>query len=101
MTTIKFKLLTQNSTNQGLELAVSECSYNSQTIHKITLKGYYKLLSEKDNKLFIIKNIQNNEIEFKPNNNELVIINSSHLVIFSAKTDFLFAVSKIEEANNN
>ncbi|RHZ36871.1 hypothetical protein [endosymbiont GvMRE of Glomus versiforme] len=101
MTTIKFKLLTQNSTNQGLELSVSECSYNSQTIHKITLKGYYKLLSEKDNKWLIIKNIQNNEIEFKPNNNELVIINSSHLVIFSAKTDFLFAVSKIEEANNN
>ncbi|RHZ35763.1 hypothetical protein [endosymbiont GvMRE of Glomus versiforme] len=100
MTTIKFKLLTWDLTNHGLELAVSECSYNSQTIHKIILKGYYKLLNEKDNKSFIIKNIQDNEVEFKPNNNELVI-NYSHFIIFPAKVDFLFAVSKIEEVNNS
>src|SRR6185436_7644630 len=101
MRVIKFKLLHQDSTHQGLELKVSECSYDNHAVHKITLKGYYKLLSNESNhNSFIIKNIQNSEIEFKSDTSELVI-NSSHFVVFPTKTDFLFAASKVIEDNDN
>src|SRR4051794_31115554 len=101
MRVIKFKLLAQDTTNQGLELAVSECSYDNQAVHKITLKDYHKLLSnEGSNNSFIIKNIQDNKIKFKPDTGELAI-DYSHFIIFPAKTDFLFAVSKIIENNDN
>jgi|SRR6185369_5779821 len=98
---IKFNLLKEKLTNQGLELQVSECLHEDKIVDKIILKSIYKPLSkDKNDKLLIVKNIQSNEIEFKPNASEL-IINSPNLVIFPAKIDFLFAASKIAEVNQN
>src|SRR5687767_3318174 len=97
---IKFKLLKINTTSYGLELRVSECSYNHQIINKIILRNDYKYLSKnKENETFIIKNIQNNEIEFEPKTNELTI-NSSQFVISPLKTNFLFVAKQIKKINN-
>ncbi|KLL03129.1 MAG: hypothetical protein MRECE_27c011 [Mycoplasmataceae bacterium CE_OT135] len=97
---IKFKLLEKKPTNQGLQLQVSECSYDKQIINKITLKHNHKFLTNAENNQFIIKNIRDNEIEFKSNTNEL-IIDSPNCIIFPTKTDFLFAVNKIEKISHN
>src|SRR4051812_21086384 len=96
---IKFRLLEEKLTNQGLEIQVSECFYENQIINKIFLKSTHKLLSkDKITRLFIIKNVQRSEIEFKPNE---LIIDSLNLIIFPVKVDFLFAASKIEEIDQN
>ncbi|CAH1768588.1 9449_t:CDS:2, partial [Entrophospora sp. SA101] len=101
---IKFNLLKEKLTNQGLELQVSECLHENKIVDKIVLKSIYKPLSKDENdKLFIVKNIQSSEIKFEPNTSEL-IIDSPSFVIFPAKIDFLFAakkITKIRLSNSN
>ncbi|CAJ0762080.1 2611_t:CDS:2, partial [Entrophospora sp. SA101] len=71
---IKFNLLKEKLTNQGLELQVSECLHENKIVDKIVLKSIYKPLSKDENdKLFIVKNIQSSEIKFEPNTSELII----------------------------
>jgi len=99
---IKFKLLEiKYSIKENLsELHVSECTYNNQLINKIilNLSQETRLSIEKEvNKLFIIKNAQENKTE--PNINTLKI-NSADLVIMPVKTNFLFAVNQIKQVND-
>jgi hypothetical protein len=100
---IKFKLLeVKYSKNENFsEFYVSECTYNNQPINKIIFSLSHQEISssmEKEvNESFIIKDVQENEIE--PNNNTLKI-NSANSIITPVKTDFLFAVNQIEQIND-
>lgn len=99
---IKFKLLGKYLTgNNFSELQVTECSYNDKPINKIIFalsKESEFIIKDGTSKLFNIKNIRDDEIELSANT---LKINSTSLIITPIKVNFLFAVDRVNQINNN
>lgn len=97
---MRFKLLGEYSTREDFsELQVAECTYKNQTINKIILglsQESKSLIRDGINKSFIIKNIQESEVELTL---DTLKINSANAIITLIKTDFLFAASQIRQVN--
>ncbi|CAJ0830400.1 1852_t:CDS:2 [Entrophospora sp. SA101] len=93
----------KKQSNQGLELQVSECFYDNQIINKITLKHNHKILTSAENNQFIIKNIQSNEIEFKPSSKKITKIRLSgaddqdQKIIEENKNEYFFTIGGIKK----
>src|SRR5688500_14823297 len=98
---IKFKLQKEYPARGNYsELQVTECTYNQQAINRIKIvltKESESLIENGANKLFVIQNIAENEIE---SNGDTLKINSARATIAPFKTDFLFAVEQVKQIDN-